>query len=116
MSEDSVKITGVVQVAKFMIFGLIYIAILYYFAKSMDTGPIVQNPTLNYLTAAFRGNLASHGDKAKYVLIGTIIFMGIISGMLINDLTRKLSIVTIILLLVATVVNLVPIKIIIEGI
>lgn len=113
MSEEDIKINGVVQVVKFLIFGLIFMSILYIIVSS-GKGQFLDNATFVAITDSLKSGLLKYGDNAKIILIGIIVFLSIITGMLINDLAKKFSIVSLFLFVVITAVDFAPIILFIE--
>ncbi len=116
MSEDSVKINGVVQVGLFLILGAVYIGILYFIATGAQA-QLLENSTIVSLTGSTTASLQQYGHQSAIILLSAgIIFLSVITGMLISDIARKFSIISLLLLALVTAIDLVPIKLIVDGV
>lgn len=116
MSEDSVKINGVVQVVIYVLIGLAYMGILYVVTSAMGS-PILENSVIVSLAGEVADWLRNYDkDAGIAILTAGILLLSLITGMLVWDLFMKFTLVSPFLLFIITVIDLTPIKIIITGI
>jgi len=115
MSEDSVKIVGVVQVGVYLIIGAIYITILYFVATSVRTG-LLDNSIIVSLTSSTIETLRQYDRNSAMIMVAAgIIFLSVITGMLLSDMIRKFTVVSPFLLFIISAVDLIPVKLITDG-
>ena len=100
MSEESIKITGVTQVIKLMLIGLVYFVILYVIVLATQT-QLINNSVIP--------------ASAKIMLVAGVLFLSILSGMLVRDFSKKFSIINLTLLFLITAIDLIPIKLFIQA-
>jgi hypothetical protein len=116
MSEDDVKIGGVAHVLKFLVFGIIYMALLFAVISSSHNHQLIDHHAMNSFSDGMGRFFKNHNPQAALgLIVATIVLFSIITGLLINDLTKKLSIITIFILVVMTLIDIATIQFVLSD-
>lgn len=111
MSEKAVKVTGITGTFIYFVYGLAYFAFLS--ALMLATNNIIIDyPLVQTATHAFISLFDNiGGSKSIAVTASALCFISLITGILLNDMAKKLTIIGAVLLMATTLIGVVTINI-----
>ena len=116
MSEDDIKIGGVAYVLKFLVFGIVYMGLLFALVSASENHMLIDHHALVSFSDGMGDFFRKYeGNAALGLVVATIVLFSIITGLLINDLTKKISIITLFILIVMILIDIATVQYILSD-